>query len=878
MPKKVAVIDGNSLMHRAYHAIQTPMSAPDGTPTNAVFGFMQMFCKFIETAEPDAVICAFDAGKPEFRMEELPTYKAQRPHMDDELRVQFPVIEELLGAMGIPVVKVPGWEGDDILGTVAARDEKLGYESLLVTGDKDACQLATKLTRIVTTKKGITDVAIMGPDEVLEKYGISPEQFTDYLGLMGDTSDNIPGVPGIGPKTASKLLGEYGSIEGIYEHIDDLKGKQRENLEQNKDLAFLSRQIATIVCDLDFPLNIEDVSFPSFDKDDVENAFKKYKLSSPLVRVLKLIESEVTHDFVDMNISEIKKGEDALALLDAAIKSKERVGVVIEEAEQATLFGDAVMCAISCADGIAWFEGQEALDAFIRVVREAPFAVLDAKDACSRIYPNDTAKKALVSLDDLKNMQVFDLSLAGYVLNSTVSTYTHEALAVRFLEGELPEPAGKDKDMQKLAIKAVASRLLADKLEAALKADGSEETYYKIDLPLIPVLMEMERTGAAVDVERLSQLGTVAQADLNDLSEKIHSIAGQTFNIDSPKQLQHILFEVLGITPIKKNQRGYSTDASVLTELAKTHDIAVHVLKYRELSKIKSTYIDSLPKMRGADGRLHTKFHETVTATGRLSSSDPNLQNIPVRTDFGRKIRECFVPLDGDKYFMAADYSQIELRLLAHFSGDEHLISAFKKGADFHANTAARVFGLPVEEITPQLRSRAKAVNFGIVYGQQAYGLSQSLDIPFEEARSMIDRYFEAYPGVREYLDETIANATENGYAETMFGRKRRIPELRVSNRQQHALGERTAMNHPMQGTAADIIKLAMIGVSKHLKEDGFKAKMMLQVHDELDFSVPEDEVESLAAMVKDVMENVVQLKVPLEADVQWGTDWASAH
>lgn len=874
MSKTVAVIDGNSLMHRAYHAIQTPMSTKDGTPTNAVFGFLQMLCKFVEDAEPDAVICAFDAGKPEFRIAEMPGYKAQRPKMDEELHVQFPIMEELLEAMAIPVVKVKGWEGDDILGTIAARDEKLGFNTLLVTGDKDACQLASSLTRIVTTKRGITDVVVFGPDEVQEKYGVSPEQFCDYLGLMGDSSDNIPGVPGIGPKKATQLLETYGSIEGIYEHLDELKGKQKENLEENEQLAYLSRQIATIVCDLDFELDIEGASFPAYTVEAVEEAFGKYQLKSPLARVLSLIDAEAVKEVIKIDMGERRPSGEWEAFIDEAARSGECVGCALVRGEADTIFGQAITCALSVADSHILLEGQDAEQACAHLVRTARFSTLDLKELLQVVYPPDGSLEAHVSEDELFSHDGFSASLAAYVLESTVSSYTYEGLTERFLGAGLPEAEGEDA----LALHAALCRLLRPVLEEALAKDGSADVYGSIDLPLVAVLAKMERTGVVLDIPHLTSLREDAQTSIEELAQKIHGEAGEEFNIDSPKQLAHILFEVMGLTPLKKNSRGYSTDARVMRELAKTEQIASDVLKYRELAKIKSTYLDSLPKMRAGDGRVHTVFHETVTATGRLSSSDPNLQNIPVRTEFGRRIRECFVPLDEKSVFLAADYSQIELRLLAHLSGDEHLIAAFLSGEDFHANTAARVNGVEVADVTPEMRSRAKAVNFGIVYGQQAYGLSQTLDIPQAEAAEMIQRYFEAYPGVRAYLDGVIASTAETGSAETMFGRKRRIPEIRSSNKNVRAQGERTAMNHPMQGAAADIIKMAMCQVEERLRREGFAAKMILQVHDELDFSVPEAEASALASMVKETMEGVVELDVPLVADVRWGPDWASAH
>ena len=875
MEKTVAVIDGNSLMHRAYHAIQTPMAAKDGTPTNAVFGFLQMFCKFVEETSPDAVVCAFDEGKPVHRIAELPEYKAQRPHMDDELRVQFPVMEELLAAMNVPVVKCPGWEGDDILGTIAARDERLGFRTLLVTGDKDACQLATGLTSIVSTKKGISDVVVLDPEGVQEKYGVAPDQFVDYLGLMGDSSDNIPGVPGIGPKTAATMLQKYGDMEGIYAHIDEFKGKQREKLEANRDVAFLSRQIATIVCDLDFELDLEGLSFPDFDAAAVQDAFGRYLLMSPLTRVLKLVDEEPAHAEADIDVPPLVPAAEARSLVEGALGRNERIGVAFAEGEQGTIFGPLVSIALSASEGTSVLEGDDALDALAFAVESGALAALDANQLMRLLWPSDNESPARIPADALFAADVFDVGLAGYLLDSTTSSYTCEGLALRYLGGRLPET---EDAAERVAAEAVACRLLAPKMQDALREDGSLEAYEGIDAPLVPVLVDMERTGVELDFGRLARIGASSEADLESLASAIYAIAGEEFNIDSPKQLGPVRVEVLGREPLKKNQRGFSTDATVMRELAKTQEIARLVLSYREVSKIKRTYIDTLPKMRAEDGRVHTVFHQTVTVTGRLSSSNPNLQNIPVRTDFGRQIRECFVPLREGERFMSADYSQIELRLLAHLSGDEHLVAAFNSGADFHAMTAARVFGVPVEDVTSQMRSRSKAVNFGIVYGQQAFGLAQTLDIPRAEAQEMIDRYFDAYPGVRAYLDGVVEGAKDAGYAVSMYGRKRRIPELRAKNRQVYGVGERTAMNHPLQGSAADIIKIAMVEVDRRLREEGSGAKLLLQVHDELDLSVPADEVEAVRALVKDAMEGVAELSVPLLVDVSCGDNWAEAH
>lgn len=874
MSKKIAVIDGNSLMHRAYHAIQTPMFASDGTPTNAVFGFMSMLLKFIEQSRPDAVVCAFDAGKPKFRIEELEQYKATRTPMDDELHVQFPVVEKLLVALNIPVVKVQGWEGDDILGTIAARDEKLGYETLLLTGDKDACQLATDLTRIVTTKKGVTDIVIYGPAEVEEHYGVTPEQFPDFLGLMGDSSDNIPGVPGVGKKRAADLLQQFGSMQGIYNNLDKLKGKLLENVRDNEKLAFLSRRIATIVTDLDFPLDLENIAFPDFDAEEVTKAFNEYALSSALSRVLNLAGMEASKPMVEMALGERIPDGEARERLDAAIAAGERIGVVLVELDDGSLF-TSLVGAFAMDAGTAVLRDEEAREAFARLVREGAFAALDVKHAFHYVYPADTSEAAAITFDEMRAADAFDLGLAGYVLDSSVSDYTYDRLVETYLGGALPEA---EDDEERAMLHAEAARLLVEPLQQQMDDHSVRDVYERIDLPLVAVLCAMERTGAAIDTELLGKLGAEAQERLNDLSTSIFAAVGEEFNLDSPKQLAHELFEVLGLTPTKKNQRGYSTDASVLKELAKVHEVPGMVIQYRELSKIKATYIDALPRLRGCDGRLHTQFNETVTTTGRLSSSEPNLQNIPVRTEFGRRIRECFVPLREGELFMSADYSQIELRLLAHLSQDEAMIAAFDSGEDFHANTASRVFDVPLSDVTPDLRTRAKAVNFGIVYGQQAFGLAQSLDIPNSEAKEIIDLYFAAYPGVRRYLDDVVEQAREQGYAETMFGRRRYIPDIHSRNPHQRHFAERTAMNHPMQGSAADIIKMAMNEVAARMSAEGFEARLMIQVHDELDLSVPEGEVEALSALVRDAMENICELAVPLDVDVSVGSTWAEAH
>ena len=892
MPRTIAVIDGNSLMHRAYHAVPPTMNAPDGTHTNAVFGFLSMLFKFIDTAKPDAIFCAFDVGKPKFRLELMEKYKAQRPPMDQELREQFPVIDDVLTALGIPVVKMPGWEGDDILGSIAAQAEARGWDCLLVTGDKDANQLATEHVSIVNTKKGISDIVIYTPAMVQEKYGVSPEQFPDFLGFMGDKVDNIPGVPGIGEKTAAKLLQQYGSMEGVYENVDKLKGKQKENIENNREEAFLSRTIATIVTDLELPseVDLEGTAFPAYSAEQARAAFEKIGMRTHLVKALRYVgedegapQAESQAASIDFDAAAMLRDEAASKFVNEAAALGKTVGVAWSEGERDSLFGASMEVAVSSADGVALLSGDEAVAGLQKLLRSAMVVALDFKALVQVLYPKDTAVPADVDDASVARARFFDVTLAAYALDSGAREYPLDALAERYLHASLPDVG--DDEQAALGLQAYTVRLLRDALAKALEDDGSMCVYREFDAPLVPVLAAMERTGAALDADALAELGKYANEQVASYRSQIFEAAGEEFNIDSPKQVGHILFEVLGMKPLKKTARGYSTDASVLGKLAESADLSNGkpelpqlILDYREFAKVLSTYIEALPKMRAGDGRVHTSFNETITTTGRLSSSDPNLQNIPVRTEFGRRIRECFVPLAPGERFLSADYSQIELRLLAHLSGDEHLVQAFCSGEDFHAETAARVFGVPTELVTPQMRSRAKAVNFGIVYGQQAYGLSQSLRISFGEAQDMIDRYFAVYPQVRAYLDAVVTRATETGYAETMFGRKRHIPELAEGNRQRRQFGERTAMNHPMQGSAAGIIKKAMVDVERKLRAGGYGAKMLLQVHDELCFSVPEAEMEAVQALVKETMENVVELAVPLLVDANYGANWGQAH
>lgn len=906
-----AVIDGNSLMHRAFHAVPPTMNAPDGRPTNAIFGFLNMFLKMIDAFNPDGVVVAFDKGKPRVRMEMLPQYKAQRPPMDPDLHAQFPMIKELLAALNVPILQSEGWEGDDILGTMARLGEEAGCDMLLVTGDRDMYQLVTEHVNVVSTRKGLSDVAIMTPESVDDLYhGITPALVPDFYGLKGDTSDNIPGVPGIGPKKASALIAKYGSLDEVIAHADEVKGKMGENLRAHIDDALLSRKVATIRTDAPIELDFEATSFPAFSADEVSAALGTLGITAMQNRFLALIGGEggaaASSVFEIPAMVRAAAGDaDALGAVAAevsrAIDAGEWVAAVVDDdKEEGALFGltrtlwlatskglfaleEGDSCAAAEVEGFNFAHGVIA-GVLARLFMEGRVASPDTKALLHELSPIDSSEPELMDPLAADSTRIFDAVVAAYLLDSDRSEFDEAYLADTYLQMALPaargaEGAGEDAPAPAARTAALTLALVAP-LRECMARENAANVFDGIEMPLVPVLAKMERAGMLVDPDRLHSLSEGLATQITEVERSIRDLAGdETFNIGSPMQLSHVLFDVMGLPTkgLKKTKRGYySTNAKVLSDLARDHEIVRLILDWREKSKIKSTYLDTLGPLRRGDGRVHTTYNQTITATGRLSSSDPNLQNIPTRSELGRTVKTAFSAGEGS-VFLAVDYSQIELRLLAHLSGDEHLVRAFNEGEDFHAETAARVFGVPVSEVTPDLRSRAKAVNFGIVYGQQAYGLSQSLHISMAEARDMIDRYYEAYPGVRTFLDNVVARAKQTGYAETMYGRRRHIPELKAKNPQLRGFGERTAMNHPMQGTAADIIKIAMARVSRRLEEEGFAAHMILQVHDELDFECPIDEVERLTTMVRDVMEHVVDLRVPLIAEASTGITWADA-
>lgn len=871
--RSLLIVDGNSWMHRAFHAINSALSAPDGQPTNAVFGFLSILAKTLGELKPDAVVVAFDAGKPAFRLEALAQYKMQRPPTDPLLKPQFALMEELLVAMNVPVVKVQDWEGDDILGTLSLRGELDGYRVYLGTGDRDAYQLITDKTSVVTTKKGMGDLDIVTPEGVCERYGLNPCQVVDYLGLKGDPSDNIPGVPGIGEKTASRLLREYETLDAVIEaaQAGEISGRAGASLVENKQAAYSSRIVATIARDVPIDLDLKNIDFGAWDVQKMTDAFMKLRMRAPLTKLL-------SYGRDDRSLDEVAElTEDMQQEMDKLVEASPFIGVSLDKTGE-SLFDNEIKLGIGTGgvSGDSRVNGEEALTRLCELFERDTIASLNIKSLLQEIYPPDSAIVARVERDKLDSSRYFDVSVAAYLLESSRTDYSLSALCMDYLGVEYEAPLAES-GISAVCYEADVIARLAAVLTRDLKADDSYELFASIEMPLTLVLADIERTGVALDVDFLATLQKEGREIIEDLRGEIIELAGRDFNVDSPKQLGEVLFVDLGLPTGKKTKTGFSTNSAVLDGLVDKHPIVGKIATYREYNKLQSTYIEALPRLLATDHRLHTSFNQTVAATGRLSSSNPNLQNIPVRTELGRRIRQAFIPGEKDWSIMSVDYSQIELRVLAHLSHDEGLIEAFTSGADFHAATAAKIFGIDASAVDARMRSRAKAVNFGIVYGQGAHALGLSLGIPIGEAQAMIDRYYDAYPRVKTYLESLKTSAKEQGWVETSFHRKRHIPELSSPSHNVRAFGERTAMNHPMQGTAADLIKLAMIAVNKRLKDEKFDARLLLQVHDELLFEVPKSEIEALSAMVSDSMAQVADFLVPLKVSNAVGPTWAQA-
>lgn len=856
MENKLAIIDGSSLLYRAFYALPPTMTSPDGVPTNAVYGFLRMLLSLYRELDPAYVAVTFDKDRQTFRMEMYDGYKATRKPAPAELVPQFDLILEVMHVMGVAVYSLSGYEGDDVLGTLSARYEK-ELPVAIVTGDRDALQLASDRTTVYLTQKGISSMSEMTPKAVEEKYGITPSQVIDMKALMGDTADNIPGVPGIGEKTALKLLAQYKTLDNLYAHVDEIKGAQGKKLAAGKDMAYLSYKLAAIKRDVPMETTLEEMAQP--------------------VHI-----SEMKELFSRLGINLLSQFGELPRFTALAEAKKEEVAKAGEKAED-------------WKDGLS-FEGKETAISF-DLEGTAPFfkakGVVIAENGHAYLVKAEQFGKAAEALRKAKvvitenskpimetdfpweGIPFFDTTIAAYLLDPTRTTYPLSYLAGLFKKPEIYADEMKDFASKGAAVSLFLLSIYEDARDM-LKKNGVEKLYDEVEQPLVKVLAAMEKAGIATDTKRWEEVHADMKSREEALISKIYEEAGEEFNINSPKQLGHILFEKMGLPAGKKTKTGYSTAADVLEELAEQYPFVKNILEYRSLSKLISTYLEALPLLiRKETGRIHTTFNQTVTATGRLSSSDPNLQNIPVRTEEGKKIRSLFVPGEGYDSFISSDYSQVELRVLAHMSEDEGLIRAFLNKEDIHRRTAAEVMGIPFEDVTPEQRSHAKAVNFGIIYGISDFGLARQLGITRTAAADYIKAYFERYPSIHAFMNRMIEDARKTGRAVTLYGRYRELADINSKNFQRRSFAERTAMNTPIQGTAADIMKMAMIAVYDKMKAGNFKSRVLLQVHDELVAEVTADEKEAVAKLLKETMESVVSLRVPLVADVNEGKNWA---
>ena len=856
MAGKIVLLDGYSLMYRAFHALQSPMSAPDGTPTNAVHGFVMMLLKTVEEEKPEKLAVAFDVHAPTLRAQRYADYKGTRKPMPDELRAQDPIIRELIVRMGLPILEMAGYEADDILGTVSARCEREDREAVIVTGDRDSFQLSGEKTTILYTKKGISDTVRVTPEYIREVYGLEPKQMIDVKGLMGDASDNIPGVPGVGEKTALKLIAQYGSLEKVLDTADaEQKGRLRERLLEHRALAELSKELATI--DRGVPLAFD---WSEWTLDGLGGALPRLRELRMNAAARRLM--EVAGHFAPVSIPAAPKAAREKLPKIERMESLEQTAARVAE-----LAGDAKWAAAYLESELTVATDKARLS--LPAAGDLLSPGVTAEEAARALAPLLTADcpkflynvKALSPDFDALRGEITDVMLAAYALNPQRESFAAGALCAE----EGIESFGEHL--------ARALYELGVRQRAQLKQNDLERVYAEIELPLARVLGDMEREGFLVDADALRALGEEFRAHIALLTDEIAALMGARINLNSPKQLGEMLFDKMGLPAPKKTQRGYSTSAEVLENLAAGHEVCAKILEYRKYQKLESTYIDSLLNLQDAAGRIHSRFDQVATATGRISSAEPNLQNIPVRTELGRQIRRAFIARPGC-VLVDADYSQIELRVLAHMSGDETMIEAFREGQDIHARTASEVYGVPLEQVTHEMRSASKAVNFGIVYGISDFTLAKNISVSRKEAREFIERYFERYPGVKRYMDAAVAEGREKGYVTTLMGRRRYLPELASANFNLRSFGERCAMNSPIQGTAADIIKLAMIRVADALRKGGYKARLILQVHDELIVEAPEDEQERVRALLKDCMEGVAALAVPLKTDISVGRDW----
>ena len=884
---KLMVLDGNSIVNRAFYGVSSNLTTRTGQPTNAVFGFLNILNKLLDEEQPQALCVTFDRKAPTFRHLAYEGYKAQRKPMPEELASQMPILKEVLSALNIPMYELDGWEADDLIGTIARRDEGAGWDTVIVTGDKDSLQLVTDHTtvKLVSTRMGRTTTKDMTPESFQEAYGFDPIHIIDLKALMGDASDNIPGVKGIGEKTAMALLAQQPSIDGLYANLDkmDVKPAARKKLVEGEEAARKSYDLATIRTDAPIDFKPEDNLCRKPDEPRLYQLFldlefakliDKYHLTAPQGEGAAAEQPECSASCESEVVDDPARARELLALwagLDRvavlALPSLDGVCVTWEQEEghAALLLSDRLECYNDILNGL-----------FAPGIRKMTHG---AKELCRTLLSEGIAPGGFV----------FDTEVAAYLLAPADGSYDLEKLGMTYFNHQFPKAAdyladgafGPLADLGTSAGAFLSHCALVAALEPVLtgrlKELGMWELYQTVELPLCPVLAEMEQEGFLIDRKALAEFGEMLSGRIQTAQKNIFDLAGEEFNINSTQQLGRILFDQLGLPPVKKTKTGYSTNADVLDKLRGSHPIIGEILEYRQLTKLKSTYADGLGKVIAPDGRIHTCFQNTVTATGRLSSTEPNLQNIPIRTELGAQLRKMFVATAG-RVLVDADYSQIELRLLACMAGDRAMIDGFNSGEDIHRITASQVFGVPQEEVTPQMRRSAKAVNFGIVYGISPFSLSQDIGVTVAQAKEYMEKYFQHYSGVRSYMDGVVARARADGYVTTLFARRRWVPELKSSNFNTRSFGERVALNAPIQGTAADIIKVAMIRVRDRLLAEGLKGRLVLQVHDELIVECPEEEAEAVRRLVKEEMEAVISLPVPLVADTAVGRSWADAH
>jgi DNA polymerase-1 len=872
-PRELFLIDGNSLAYRAFFALPETIATSRGMPTNAIFGFASMLVKILTEYGPKATLVAWDAGM-SGRGDISEDYKAQRRARPDLLQEQWPHLQPLVEAFGYQNIKVPGYEADDVIATIATRAKEQGIDVMVVTGDRDMFQLIEPGIRVMATSRGITETKIYDRDAVIDRYGIPPELIPDFYGLKGDTSDNIPGVPGIGDKTASDLLQRFGTLEDVLASIDEISGaKRKQNLTEHADNARMSKQLATAVRGVPMEVDLDHTVSNPPDRSRLRETFREFELRDPLRRIEEALADQdegevprsVTEVTIDVRATEVPPSE--LERLDGelAALAAERPGAPEEEVEgEAVPAHNQPLGFAAYAGGEEVLVGQtEALAALTLSWGSRPVVAHDWKTIATGEEPCDAPPLE------------HDTMVAAYLLDPAGRAYPLLEIAEREGLGAKVEGLGEN-GLSGLAERAVLTRELAERQVVEIEEQGLTGLFRDVELPLVDVLVEMERTGVKLDTDRLGVISEKVSARIAELERDIYQLAGEEFTIGSPQQLGEILFEKLGLSRKRRGKTGFSTDARVLQAIRSEHEIVGRIEEWREYSKLKSTYLDALPDLVDSESRLHTTFNQTATTTGRLSSTDPNLQNIPIRTELGREIRECFVAQEGWK-LISADYSQVELRVLAHISGEQVLKDIFERGEDVHAATAAEMFGVSPEDIDPGLRSKAKMINFGIVYGLSAYGLADRLDIPQEEAAEFIERYQARFPKVTEFIEKTIADATETGYVTTLLGRKRRIPELRSRKWPTRSLGERLAVNTPIQGTSADIIKIAMVNARRALADAGLRTRLVLQIHDELLFEAPAEEVEAAMEIVVREMAEAYELDPPLGVDAGVGDNWLAA-